>query len=277
MSKKQDSSVLLENRKARYLYFLSDFITAGLVLTGTEIKSLRKRNASLSDSYIFFKDDEAYIANFHIASYKEGNIFNVDHLRDRKLLLHKREIKKYEAKVKEIRQYTEYAFVSEDLNIETLREIGIQNCDVVIVCIGEKVDVSILTTMRVLELGVPNVIAKALSPEQGAVLKKLGAEVVYPERDMALRLGKKLISSNFLDYVSLFNSVEIRQIQIPDKLIGCCVEDTEIRRRYHLNIIAIESGNETSIEISPTYQFRQGDIIVVIGKIDNIDAFENTL
>lgn len=101
MSKKQDSSVLLENRKARYLYFLSDFITAGLVLTGTEIKSLRKRNASLSDSYIFFKDDEAYIANFHIASYKEGNIFNVDHLRDRKLLLHKREIKKYEAKVKE--------------------------------------------------------------------------------------------------------------------------------------------------------------------------------
>ena len=137
--------------------------------------------------------------------------------------------------------------------------------------------VFILTTMSVIEMGVPRVISKALSAEQGAVLKKLGAEVVYPERDMALRLGKKLISSNFLDYVSLFNSVEIRQIQIPDKLIGCCVEDTEIRRRYHLNIIAIESGNETSIEISPTYQFRQGDIIVVIGKIDNIDAFENTL
>ena len=154
-----------------------------------------------------------------------------------------------ENKIKEMRQYTEYAFVADNLSTETLREIGIQNCDVVIICIGE----------------------------QGAVLKKLGAEVVYPERDMALRLGKKLISSNFLDYVSLFNSVEIRQIQIPDKLIGCCVEDTEIRRRYHLNIIAIESGNETSIEISPTYQFRQGDIIVVIGKIDNIDAFENTL
>ena len=160
-----------------------------------------------------------------------------------------------ENKIKEMRQYTEYAFVADNLCTETLREIGIQNCDVVIICIGEKVDVSILTTMSVIEMGVPRVISKALSAEQGAVLKKLGAEVVYPERDMALRLGKKLVSSNFLDYVSLFNSVEIR-------------------RRYHLNIIAIESGNETSIEISPTYQFRQGDIIVVIGKIDNMDRFE---
>ena len=73
-----------------------------------------------------------------------------------------------ESKVKEVRQYTEYAFVSEDLELETLREIGIQNCDVVIVCIGEQVDVSILTTMRVVELGVPKVIAKAISVEQGA-------------------------------------------------------------------------------------------------------------
>ena len=73
-----------------------------------------------------------------------------------------------------MRQYTEYAFVSDDLSMETLEEAGIQNCDVVIVCIGEKVDVSVLTTMSVIEMGVPRVIAKALSAEQGAVLKKLG-------------------------------------------------------------------------------------------------------
>ena len=97
-----------------------------------------------------------------------------------------------ENKIKEMRQYTEYAFVADNLSSETLREVGIQNCDVVIICIGEKVDVSILTTMSVIEMGVPRVISKALSAEQGAVLKKLGAEVVYPERDMALRLGKKL-------------------------------------------------------------------------------------
>jgi SsrA-binding protein len=100
VSKKSDSSVLLENRKARFLYFLSDFIVAGMVLTGTEIKSLRQRNASLSDSYVYVKNGEAYIANMHIAPYKEGTYNNVDHLRDRKLLLQKREIRKLENELK---------------------------------------------------------------------------------------------------------------------------------------------------------------------------------
>ena len=182
-----------------------------------------------------------------------------------------------ESKVKEVRQYTEYAFVSDDLDMETLREIGIQNCNVVIVCIGEKIDISILTTMRVVELGVPKVIAKAISVEQGAVLKKIGAEVVYPERDMALRLGKRLVSRNFLDYVSLDNSVEIRQIRVSDKIKGYSIEELGIRPKYNLNIIAIESGKITNIEVLPGYRLQADDIMVVIGKVSNIDRFEESL
>ena len=184
-------------------------------------------------------------------------------------------VDKDEKKVKEMRQYTDCAFVADNLSSDTLKEIGIQNCDVVIICIGEKVDVSVLTTMSVIEMGVPRVIAKALSPEQGAVLSKLGAEVVYPERDMALRLGKKLLSNNFLEYVSLCNQVEIRQIEVPNHLIGKSIEETEIRQKYRLNIIAIENGDETNIEVMPEYRLRHGDIIVVIGKVDNIDVFVN--
>lgn len=182
-----------------------------------------------------------------------------------------------ESSIREMRNYTDYAFVTNDLSMEALREAGIHNCDVVIVCIGEKVDVSVLTTMSVIEMGVPRVIAKALSPEQGAVLKKLGAEVVYPERDMALRLGKRLLSSNFLDYVSLCNSVEIRQFQIPERLVGHSVEEIKIRQKYRLNIIAIESGDDTNIEVMPDYRFRKDDILVVIGQVKNIDTFENSL
>ena len=179
-----------------------------------------------------------------------------------------------EKKIKSIRRYTDYAFVADNLGMETLKEIGIQNCDVAIICIGEKVDISILTTMSVIELGVPHVIAKATSEEQGAVLKKLGAEVVYPERDMALRLGKKLVSDNFLDFVSLSNSVEIRQIPVGKKLIRKSVQESEIRRKYKLNIIAIENGEQTNIEIMPDYHFKSGDVIVVIGKTENMDKFE---
>lgn len=182
-----------------------------------------------------------------------------------------------ENKIKEMRQYTEYAYVTDNLCMETLREIGIQNCDVVIICIGEKVDVSILTTMSVIEMGVPRVISKALTHEQGAVLKKLGAQVVYPERDMAERLGKKLVSHTFMDYVALTNNVEIRQIEVPKGLVGHSVEEIGLRKKYKLNIIAIESAGETEIEIEPDYQFQQGDILVVIGKVDKIDRFEESL
>lgn len=179
--------------------------------------------------------------------------------------------------IREMRNYTDYAFVTNDLSMEALREAGIHNCDVVIVCIGEKVDVSVLTTMSVIEMGVPRVIAKALSPEQGAVLKKLGAEVVYPERDMALRLGRRLLSGNFLDYIPLDHSVQITQIRIPERMVGKTVEQIQLRRKYGLNIIAIESGSETTIEVQPDYQLKDGDIIVVIGKADNIHTFEESL
>lgn len=186
-------------------------------------------------------------------------------------------IDEYESKVKEVRRYTEYAFVSDNLSTETLKETGIQNCDVVVVCIGEKIDISILTTMRVVEMGVPLVIAKAISVEQGAVLKKIGAEVVYPERDMALRLGRKLVSRNFLDYVSLDNSVEIRQIQVSGKRAGESIEEMSVRKKYNLNIIAIEHDKTTNIEVEPGYRLEKGDVVVVIGKVDNIERFEKDI
>lgn len=180
-----------------------------------------------------------------------------------------------ESRVKELRQYTDYAFVADSINSDTLKEIGIQNCDVVAVCIGEKIDASILITMSVIDLGVPKVIAKASSVEQGEVLKRIGATVVYPEKDMAVRLGKRLISSTFMDYIALDNSVEIRQISAPESMLGASVMELNIRKKYGLNIIAVQNGHETNIEIAPDYRFREGDVLVVIGKIKNIDRMEN--
>lgn len=182
-----------------------------------------------------------------------------------------------EDKVRELRHYTEHAFVADNLTKETLEEIGIQNCDTVIICIGEKIDTSILTTLNVVSLNVPHVIAKAISRDQGAVLEKIGAEVVYPERDMALRLGKRLVSHNFLDYISLDNEVEIQQIPVTTAMLGKSVQEMNIRQRYGLNIIAIERERVTDIEVSPQYRFSAGDIIVVIGKLENIKRFETDI
>ena len=179
-----------------------------------------------------------------------------------------------EAKVRELRQYTEHAFVAHDLGRETLEEAGIQNCDTVVVCIGEKIDTSILTTLNVVSLGVPNVIAKAISEDQGAVLEKIGAEVIYPERDMALRLAKRLLSSSVLDYISLNSNIEISEIRITQKLVGRSVQEADLRRKFGLNIIAIERGEQTMTDINPAHVFAVDDIIVVVGKNESIQRFE---
>lgn len=93
--------IITNNRKAAFHYFLSDPLEAGIELTGTEIKSIHNNGASLNDCYIVIRNQEAFIINMHIAPYKEGNIFNHDPLRTRKLLLHKKEIIRLEQKVKE--------------------------------------------------------------------------------------------------------------------------------------------------------------------------------
>lgn len=93
--------VIATNRKASYEYFLSSPLECGIALKGTEIKSLKVNGASLADSYIVIRNQEAFILNMHISVFKEGNIFNHDPLRTRKLLLHKKEILKLSQKVKE--------------------------------------------------------------------------------------------------------------------------------------------------------------------------------
>ncbi len=179
-----------------------------------------------------------------------------------------------EQTVKAVRKYTDFAFVVETLNQDTLEETGIQNCSIVAICIDDEIDMSILTTMLVIKMGVSIVIAKASSPEHGEVLKRLGADVVYPESDMAVRIGKKLISGNLIDYISLDDDVEVRRIQVDGQLVGRTIQEMDVRRTYGINIIAIERNHQTNVEFSAQYRFQAGDIVAVIGKVDKIDHFE---
>jgi len=83
-----------QNRKARHDYFIEQTLEAGIVLTGTEVKSVRQGKVNLKDSYAYIQDSEVFISGMHISPYEQGNIYNMDPLRDRKLLLHKYEINK---------------------------------------------------------------------------------------------------------------------------------------------------------------------------------------
>lgn len=172
---------------------------------------------------------------------------------------------KDEEKVRELRDYTENAYVVRGLDKKTLIETGIQNCDVAIVCIGEEMDTSILTTLNLVSLGVPKVISKASSSEHGEILEKLGAEVVYPERDMGIRLANRLETSKMLDFVQLSEKLNISKFNVPEKIEGKTVMEVNLRKNFGVNIIAIENGSTIIEMITPDYVFKSGDIIFVSG------------
>lgn len=182
-----------------------------------------------------------------------------------------------ESKVRLIQDKVQQAFVISQLNKTTLAEAGIHNCGTVIVCIGEQVEASILTTLNVIEMGVPRVIAKANNADHGKVLQKIGAEVVYPERDRAIRLAASLSMIGSLDAINLPRECMISEFRLGDKHHRETIAKLDLRRRFDLNIIAIVRGSETIVEIKPGFELNADDLIIVIGRNENIAKLQHFL
>lgn len=163
------------------------------------------------------------------------------------------------------KELTQNAYIVKNLEKKTLIEVGMHNCDVVVLCIGNQIDVSILTALNLISMGVPKVIAKASSADHGDILEKLGAEVVYPERDMALRLAHRLETSQSLDFIQLSEKINISKFIVPEKAEGKTVVEVNFRGKFGLNIIAIENGNNVNESVKPDYTFKNGDILYLSG------------
>ena len=181
-----------------------------------------------------------------------------------------------ESKVNEARAYTEYAYVIHNLSKQNLEDVGFGTCDAVIICIGA-LDVSLLTAMNLLALGVKRVMAKAVSREHGQLLEKIGAEMVFPERDMGARLAQRLTGSSLMDYIRLNNEMDITECPVPRKLVGIRITDSNLRQKYGINVIAIQSGNKITTHIEPGYPFKKTDSLVILGRSEDLLRFHADL
>ena len=186
-------------------------------------------------------------------------------------------VDKEQSKINQAAAFTDNAYRVDELTRENLEAIGLAECDVVIIGIGERIDTSILATLTVLRLGVKRVIAKAKSEEQGEVLTTLGAEVVYPEKDMAMRLANKLIAPHVLEYISLSEDIDIMEIALTERVSGKTVLELNLRQQFGLNIIAVEQNDRLTADVRPDMVLQAGDTIAVIGRPGQIKAFENYL
>ena len=186
-------------------------------------------------------------------------------------------VDKDEAKVAELRDYTENAFIANTLEKKIMEDMGFQNCDVVIVCIAEALDVSILTVMKLQAIGVKRIIAKANSAEHGEILMKLGAEVVYPEKDRAERLANCLEMGDGLDFIELSEKINVAKFIVPHDYIGKTVKEINLREKFALNIIAIENKGNVIDMIHPDYAFAEQDILYLCGNKKAIERISDWL
>ncbi|MCS4464517.1 TrkA family potassium uptake protein [Clostridium botulinum] len=157
----------------------------------------------------------------------------------------------------------------------SLRALGIRNFDVAVITIGSDIQASTMATLLVKEMGVKYIIAKANTEIHAKVLYKIGADrVVFPERDMGVRVAHNLVSTNILDYIELSPNYSIAEIVIPKIWHGKTLNELNIRANYGINVVALKRGEE--INVSPVAEdtIESGDIIVAIGSEEDLTKVE---
>jgi len=154
----------------------------------------------------------------------------------------------------------------------TLKSLGIRNYDVAIISIASNLQASIMTTIIVKELGVNYVVCKAKDELQAKVLYKVGADrVVFPERDMGVRLAHNLVSKNILEFIELDPKYSIIEVMAPSKWNGKNLLDLNFRAKYGINVVAIKRGADVNISPCSSDIIEAKDILVVIGEIKKLN------
>lgn len=188
-------------------------------------------------------------------------------------------IDKDPARVKAVADEVTLAIELDATDEKALQDAGVQNVDVAIVSIGEHIEASIFVVMILKELGIKEIVAKALNELYGRILSQLGVnKVVHPERDMARKIAYSLISPEFLDHIELSPEYSIVELPVPDFLINRSIMDTNLRATHGITIIAIKSGEAPdtdkmtwNINPLPSDMIKNGDILVMLGANTDIE------
>jgi trk system potassium uptake protein TrkA len=154
-----------------------------------------------------------------------------------------------------------------------MRQLGAGEFETAVVAIGTEVEASILTTSVLVDLGAPRIVAKAVTEAHGRILERVGAHrVVFPERDMGVRVGHSLAGS-ILDYFELDPGFAIVETTAPRELLGKTLAQAEVRKRYGITVVCIKPEGGSFTYATPDTVPSEGDILVVAGEKARAEAF----
>ena len=154
---------------------------------------------------------------------------------------------------------------------DVISQLGISNVDVVIIAMANNLEASVMAVTLCKEIGVKTVIAKAANEMHQKILTRVGADkVVFPENESGIRLAKNLLSSGFVDMVSLAKNVSMIELDIKPEWAGKNLIELNLRKRYSINVVAIRKGESVSVDIDPHALLQTDDKLIVIANTEKL-------
>ncbi len=179
--------------------------------------------------------------------------------------------------IQNIKDFSTKAILADGTDKQVMESIGIHEEDIVIISFGENLAASTLITLHLKEMKVKSIIVKAPNEDHKRVLEKVGAtEVIIPERAMADKVAKSIISPNILDYIPLSEDYTISEIAPPPSFNGRTISDLHLRSKYHIEVIAVREMLPERLTMVPRADFviKDSDVLVVIGKEKDIQKIK---
>lgn len=177
--------------------------------------------------------------------------------------------------IQRVSPYLTHAVVADTTDEDAIRALSLNQFDVVVVAIGDNMQANLMTTMLLKEIGIKSVVVKAQDPLQGRMLSKIGVDmVIYPERDMAVRVVHMLTRNNVADYLQLSKEISLVELGTPDFLVGKTLLESKLRELYNINLVAVRRDNEIIVPPHPNMKFLKEDLLMIIGKDKDITALD---
>ena len=154
---------------------------------------------------------------------------------------------------------------------EVIRQLGISNVDVVIIAMANNLEASVMAVTLCKEIGVTTVIAKSANEMHQKILNRVGADkVVFPENESGIRLAKNLLSSGFVDMVSLAKNVSMIELDMKPEWVGKNLIELNLRKKYSINVVAVRKGESVSVDIDPHAPLQTDDKLIVIANTEKL-------
>lgn len=148
---------------------------------------------------------------------------------------------------------------------EVIAQLGVAEIDTVIICMASNLEASVMAVTLCKEAGVKTVIAKCANEMHQKILRRIGAdEVVFPEKESGIRLAKNLLSSGFIDMISLSKDVSMVEINVKKEWVGKNLVELNLRKKYGFNVVAVKKGEEVNVNINPEEALGEEETLIVI-------------